>query len=256
MESLYRPCRSRRVVGAVLLDLYGVLIDSEATRRRYRRLLVDHLSERHGGEPARWAAAHEAAHSRYTRRVTLPSFWQDRGYPEAMRDAEEGFLRDLFAEAQRPLPEGDLLAYAQDLDTALFAAIDAAYPESRGVLVELRSLGVEILAATGAHLAQARAASRGSWLSGELHGLLTADLLGARKVSPAFWRAAFSSLRRKPWDCLVVDDEPGKLEPAARLGAAVTLVWRRDDRPPYLPFRATVLRDLRGLPDAVRRLQA
>jgi len=238
----------------VVLDLYGVLVDPEATRRQYRPRLLAHLLAHHGGDSARWSSAYEAAHERYVRKVSFPSFWHDRPYAEAMREAEAGFLEDLFKEAQRPAPTEDLLAYSQRLDTEIFSEIEAAYPESRSVLQELRNLRLEVVVATGAHLAQARAALRGSGLAAQVHGLLTSDHLGARKESPVFWQAAFSSMRRKPWDCVVVDDGPTKLEAAARLGAHAVLVSREGGHP-YLPFKpVAVLSGLRTLPDVVRRI--
>jgi len=241
------------VVGAVLLDLYGVLVDADLTRRQYRHLVVAHFVDRYGGDTARWDAAYAAAYERYLRKVSLPGFWRDQPYAEAMRESEAGFLEDLFREVLKPPPEGDLLAYSQALDTAIFVEIDAAFPEVRETLVALRALGVEILVATGAHLPQARAALRGSGLTG-IHGLLTSDLLGARKDSLEFWRGAFSAVRRNPWDCAVVDDSPGKLEPAARLGAQAILVSREGGRP-HVPFTlAGSLENLRALPELVRRL--
>ena len=241
------------MVGAVLLDLYGVLVDAELTRRQYRRLVIAHFVDRYGGDPARWDAAYAAANGRYLRKVNLPGFWHGQSYAEAMRESEAGFLVDLFREVQKPPPEGDLLAYSQAIDTAIFVEIDAAYPEAREALVGLRALGVEILVATGAHLAQARAALRGSGLTG-IHGLLTSDLLGARKDSPAFWHGAFAALRRNPWDCAVVDDSPANLEVVARLGAHAVLVSRGVGRH-HVPFHLAGFADnLRGLPELLGRL--
>jgi len=255
-ETLNLAARCRLVAGAVVFDLYGVLLDPEVMRREYHRRVAAILQREYGGTVEAWLRAHDIAYREYVAAVTRPGFFRDRPHRDALREAEVTHLRAMFREAGKRPPEGDPFALSEALDEIVLTGIHAAYPETARVLGEVRGMGFEVDIATNASLTSARAALRGSDLHREVHSLVTADLVGLRKDSAEFWRDGFQALRRDPWDCVVVDDEPASLRPAIRVGAQGVWVNRAGDVPGGLHFPVvSTLGSLRGLPDVLRQLR-
>ena len=137
-ETLNLAARCRLVAGAVVFDLYGVLLDPEVVRREYHRRVAAILQREYGGTVEAWLRAHDVAYREYVATVTRPGFFRDRPYRDALREAEIGHLRTMFREAGKRPPEGDLFALSEALDEIVLTGIHAAYPETARVLGEVR----------------------------------------------------------------------------------------------------------------------
>lgn len=238
----------------MILDLYGVLVDPDETKRQYRRRLAAILRRDYGGDEGEWARAYDAAHGASTVAVSRRgSVTND--YDASLRAADELWLDTLFRAVLRRRPDGEARVIVGRLEEEVFNGLDASYPGTVGLLAELEGMGVELCVATGARLAQARQALRAGGLHRHVHSILSAEMAGSRKSDDAFWSQAFSSLRRSPPDCVVVDDKVDYLAPAARAGAYAVWLHRHGMswNSPRFKLAAT-LEGLQGLPAFLRRV--
>ena len=239
-----------------LLDLYGVVVDSERMARGYRERLADLLRAELGGSREAWLEAHDRAHAEYAAKAAATD-WDSDAWLRLVEwlDAEHVVaILDHAGVAWRP---ADPVAYAKDLEFRVMSAVQARYPDARAAFERLRRAGHRIHLATQATDANARGALTGAGLLGAIDGLFTGTTQNARKSRPEYWVGIPSTVGAPPDRCVVVDDRLEYLEAAASFGMIALLLDRKGRQgserlPAYV--RAS-LRNLAGLPHYVDVLE-
>jgi epoxide hydrolase-like predicted phosphatase len=138
---------------------------------------------------------------------------QDERAAELLRGLETGG-----GEAQFEAGLADLLAVpAQDLIPRLLGGLRPE-PAMIDTVRELRRAGVRTALVSNSW----GAGGYPEALFGELFdALVISGQVGLRKPDPAIYLLAAEKIGAEPGECVFVDDLPGNLEPAARLGMAV-----------------------------------
>lgn len=240
----------------MLLDLYGVVVDSERMARGYRERVADLLRAEFGGTREVWLAAHDHAHAEYVGKADATDWDSDAWLPLVERlDAEHVVaILDHAGVAWRPV---DPVAHAKDLEFRVMSGVQARYPDARAAVERLRRAGHRIRLATQATDANARGALTGAGLLGAFDLLFTGTTQNARKSRPAYWAGIPSAVGAPADRCVVVDDRLEYLEAASSVGMIALLLDRRrqhaSEHPPAY-VRAS-LRNLAGLPHYVDVLE-
>lgn len=120
-----------------------------------------------------------------------------------------------------------------DLDRPLEVPPVEPYPEVRGVLMQLRALGIRMAIVTdnwGNAATVKRTHDRIS-LDGFFEAFAVSSELGCNKPDPRMYRTASDALRLKPAECFFVDDDPILVEAALALGYQGAVICRGG--PPY-----------------------
>jgi HAD superfamily hydrolase (TIGR01509 family) len=175
-------------VRAVLLDMDGTLVDSDAVVERAWRS----WAKEHGVEVASVLAVAHGRPSAATVRQVAPWLSQAEMERAAARQTE--------------LEEGD-------------AAVTAAMPGARRLLQELRRLGLPWAVVTGAGTRLARARLRAARIDPPL--LVALDDVRSGKPAPDGFLLAAARLGVEPRHCLVVEDSIPGIEAGRRAGALV-----------------------------------
>ena len=233
----------------VLLDLWGVLLDSGRMTPAYRARIAILLAARHGGSPETWARAHDLASGWYAAHLDRPETWERRTWIEVVDSADAEHLIRVFRGAGVE-PPPDPLAAARSLEREAMSEIDAAFPDTRPAVARLKRMGHRLFVATNATESNARGSLAGANLLGAFDGVFTGERLATGKATPAYWRAVRGNLGGGPVPPTLVDDRLDYLEPAASVGIVALLLDRNGaHRPEAMPtFVQATLRNLAGLP--------
>ncbi len=241
----------------VLLDLGGVLLNSERMEPAYRDRLARWLAARHGGTVEEWRRAHDVAYEWYKDPLGCRETWTQGTWAEVVDRADAENLVRMFREAGREPPK-DPLPVARALEFEVMAGIDAAFPDARHAIHRLRRRGHPVHVASNATESNARGSLTGAGLLDSVDGVLTGERLNASKGTPEYWRRAMAVLQANPSDVLLVDDRLEYLEAAASCGIRALLLDRKGVRTAdALPESAqALLQDLATLPRYVDLLAA
>ncbi len=236
----------------VLLDLWGVLLDSDRMQREYGSELGRQMAPRFGGDSETWVRAHTAAWTEYVREVERTD-WSHGSWSETVGELDGRLALRILEGAGIAWRPPDPVAFSQELDRTVMSRISARFPDSRAALERLRSAGHRVYVATQASESNARSALTGADLLGALDGVFSGTSQDAAKSNRAYWERIRRSLDLPDGDGVVVDDRPDYLAAAASVGFRGLLLDRED------VFRSTpvprhidaVLRNLAGLPHYV-----
>ncbi len=233
----------------VLLDLWGVPLDSGRMTPAYRARVASLLAARHGGSPETWARAHDLASGWYAAHMDRPETWERGTWLEVVDSADAEHLTRLFQGAGIE-PPPDLLATARSLEREVMSGIDAAFPDARPTVARLKRMGLRVFVATNATESNARGALAGASLLDALDGVFTGERLATGKATPAYWRAVRRNLGEGAVPPALVDDRLDYLEPAESVGIVALLLDRNGaHRPEAMPtYVHATLRNLAGLP--------
>lgn len=233
----------------ILLDLWGVLLDSETMFRGYRAEVARILSARFGGEPATWARAYDEAFLSYLQRVSEADWDADAWIDTIDRlDAENRLA--MFALAGVPVRPDNPPALARELEAEGMSRVDARFPDARAAVERLRKSGHPVYVATGASETNARGALTGAKLVDLVDGLFTEHAQNAVKTRARYWVPIPKTLGVAAEDCVLVDDRLDYLEAAASVGIVAPLLDRRGAQRPEAmpPYVRAMLRHLAALP--------
>ena len=239
----------------VLLDLWGVLLDSDTMQREYGRRLAVGLAARFGGDEARWLEAHDRAWRAYVVEAEATD-WSVTSFAERVDELDSrfavGILRQMGIAWQPP----DAVAFSKELEYEAMSRVDARFPDARTAIERLKRAGHKVYVATQASESNARGSLMGSGLLDLLDSLFTGTALDAAKTQRKYWRGVLDALKVPPPACVLVDDRPDYLGAAAAEGIQGLLLDREGVfEETNLPssVRAT-LRNLAGLPHFVEVL--
>lgn len=240
----------------VLLDLYGVLLDSDRMQREYGRELARQMMARFGGTEAAWLAAHTAAWTAYVRGVEAAD-WAGGPWSETEERLDAAFavgVLERMGVAWRP---ADPLAFSQELDRTIMAGIDARFPDARIAVDRLRAAGHRVFVATQATESNAHGALTGAGLLDSVHGVFTGTSQNASKSHAAYWRGVQKTLGPTTSRRIVVDDRADYLAAAVAAGFEALLLDRNEVYTEELapPHVLATLRNLAGLPHFVEVLE-
>lgn len=246
------PCRRDL---HVLLDLWGVLLDSDTMQREYGRRLAVGLAARFGGDEARWLEAHDRAWRAYVVEAEATD-WSVTSFAERVDELDSrfavGILRQMGIAWQPP----DAVAFSKELEYEAMSRVDARFPDARTAIERLKRAGHKVYVATQASESNARGSLMGSGLLDLLDSLFTGTALDAAKTQRKYWRGVLDALKAPPPTCVLVDDRPDYLGAAAAEGIQGLLLDREGVfEETNLPssVRAT-LRNLADLPHFVEVL--
>lgn len=233
----------------VLLDLWGVLLDSRKTEPAFRRRIAEILSKRHGGSEDAWRRAHDTGASWYSGHLGRPVAWTQGTWREVVARADAEQLVRMFNEVGVPAPE-DPLAEARSLELEVMAQIDAAFPDARPAVARLKRAGHRLSVTTNATESNARGALQGARLLDAFDEIFTGERLDVGKTDALYWRRVQEELGFRSGEAIVVDDRLDYLEAAASAGIpALLLDRRREHSETSLPaFVQATLRYLAALP--------
>lgn len=240
----------------VLLDLWGVLLDSDRMQREYGRELARRMSARFGGSEEQWLHAHTAAWTEYVRGVEAAD-WNRGPWSETIDRLDAAFgvgILDRMGVAWRP---EDPLGFSHELDATVMSGIDARFPDTRAAVERLRSAAHRVFVATQATESNARGALTGAGLLTSVDGLFTGTSQNASKSRPEYWHRVRETLGSQAAPGIVVDDRADYLSAAASSGF-VTLLLDRDgifDAETVPGHVQATLRNLAGLPHFVDVLE-
>jgi len=233
----------------VLLDLWGVLLDSARMTPAYRARIASLLAARYGGDPETWIRAHDLASAWYAEHMDRPETWERGTWLEVVDSAEAEHLARLFREVG-VAPPPDPLGTVRSLEHEAMSSIDAAFPDARPAAARLKRSGHRVFVATNATESNARGALAGASLLGAVDGVFTGERLATGKARAAYWRSVRTTLGEHPVPPVVVDDRLDYLEAASSVGIVALLLDRNGaHRPEAMPaYVQATLRNLAGLP--------
>lgn len=239
----------------VLLDLWGVLLDSDRMQREYGRVLARRMVERFGGTEDRWVQAHTAAWTEYVRAAESAE-WSRRSWSETEDRLEAEFALGILERMQVAWRPPDALAFCRELDLNVMSAIDARFPDARTAVERLRAAGHKVYVATQASDANARGALTGAGLLGSVDGVFTGTSQDASKSHAAYWSRIRDALGPRTTPGVAVDDRADYLAAAASAGFMALLLDREEVYEPETmpPAVQGTLRNLAGLPHFVEVL--
>lgn len=133
-----------------------------------------------------------------------------------------------------------------ELDRPLDVPPVELYPDVRETLEQLRSSGLRMAIVTDnwGNAESVRRTHDRIGLEGFFDAFAVSSELGCNKPDERMYRAASDALGLRPDECLFVDDDPGLVKAAVRLGYAGTAIRR--DGPPY-PDDVPMITDLHQL---------
>lgn len=239
----------------VLLDLWGVLLDTTRMRPAYREALATLFHERFGGERAAWLKAHDIASEAYSRRAETAD-WDAGSWTEIAGRLDGDFVDGLLEAGGVAWRPADSVSFARDLDVTIMGSVDARFPDARGALERLRAAGHRVYAATQSTDSSTRGALAGAGMAAMIDRAFTGDSQGSLKSRSRYWVGILETLKVPPGLCVAVDDRLDYLEAASSAGLTALLV----DRPgaqsqASLPsFVHATLRNLAGLPHFIDEL--
>lgn len=247
--TLMRACPLRPCGVHVLLDLWGVLLDSETMFRGYREKVAEILSRRFGGAPDAWRRAHDEAFVSYLKRVNEID-WDARAWAETVDTLDAENVLEMFSLAGVEARPQDPLALARELEFDAMASVDARFPDARAAIERLHAGGHTVHVATQASGTNAWGALTGARLIDAIDGIFTGHTQNALKARPRYWSEIPRSLGVPPRSCVLVDDRLDYLEAAASVGVLALLLDRKAaHRPESLPaYVQATLRTLAALP--------
>lgn len=233
----------------VLLDLWGVLTDSQKMEPAYRRRLAEILSERHGGSVDIWMRAHDVASRWYSDHMDRRETWSRGTWREVVERADAESLVRVFREMRIEPPE-DPLSAERSLEVEVMSAIDAAFPDARPAVSRLKREGHRLCVSTNATESNARGSLQGARLFSEFHDIFTGERLNTGKTTPEYWIQVREVLNLDSARAVVVDDRLDYLQAAASTGIHALLLDRKGShRPESMPeYVQATLRNLAGLP--------
>lgn len=241
----------------VLLDLWGVLLDSDRMQRAYGRMLARLLQARFGGSEERWVAAHNAAWTEYVEAIEAPD-WDRTRWAGTVDRLDAGFAVSILERMGVDWRPADSVAFSRELDVRVMSSINARFPDARVAVERLRAAGHAVYVATQATEANARGSLTGAGLAGLVQGVFTGTTQDASKAHREYWDRLLASLAAPPETCVLVDDRADYLGAAHAAGIEALLLDREGVyAPETLPaFVRATLRDLSGLPHFVEILAA
>jgi len=243
-------------MASILVDLWGVVCNSEEAGKSYRLVMSEILQGEYGGDRRSWLRAHDeaylwqAAEATAAEKRALPyRTFVDRMYAE--------HIRKVFDIAGVPFPAVDPLAFGRELERRVLSKSASAYPDVWRALSRLREAGHSIYLATQAAESNAAGAVQGAGVGGLFDGILTGDVLDAFKSDPVYWRRALTRIGRSGEGCVAVDDTLRYLEAATTAGITCLLLDRLgvQSAESVPPFVRAVLRHLAGLPQFVEAIR-
>ncbi len=241
----------------VILDLWGVLLDSERMNREYNKRAARILALRFDGDRERWLKAYDGAWERYARKLRETD-WDTQDWLKAVDELDMNLISETF-EAMgvewRPL---DILAYARDLESQVASFIALSFEETHAAVGGLRKAGHKLLVATQVGEWNAKAALSGSGLALDVDGLCTGDKLNAHKGRRTYWKRLLDIASLSPSDCIAVDDQLECLEAATAAGITGILMDRSrrfsSQKPPsFVTARISRLSELLPLVEQKKR---
>jgi len=241
----------------VLLDLWGVLLDSGRMASAYRARTASLLAARYGGTREDWSRAHDVAGGWYADHMDRPETWARGTWLEVVDSADAEHLVRLFREAGIARPPDPLLT-ARSLEREAMSGIDAAFPDARPAVARLKRSGHRAFVATNATESNARGALAGASLLESMDGVFTGERLATGKARDAYWRAVRTIVGGRPVPPVIVDDRLDYLEAASTVGIVALLLDRKAaHRPEAMPaYVQATLRNLAGLPHWVEHRAA
>lgn len=239
----------------VLLDLWGVLLDSERMQREYGRELARRMMERFGGTQDGWLRAHTAAWMEYVRRIEAAD-WSRQPWSETVDRLDADFAVGILERVGVSWRPPDAVAFSRELDVGVMSGIDARFPDARTAVERLRSAGHRVYVATQATESNARGALTGAGLLDSLNGLFTGTSQNSSKSRTEYWNRVRDTLAEPGLPGVVVDDRADYLAAAASAGYVALLldregIYSAEAMPPHV--HAT-LRNLAALPHLVEIL--
>ncbi len=240
----------------VLLDLWGVLLDSDRMQREYGRVLARRMADRFGGAEEGWVRAHTAAWTDYVRAAESAE-WNRQSWSETEDRLEAAFALGILERMQVSWRPPDALAFCRELDLDVMSEIDARFPDARTAVERLRTAGHQVYVATQASDANARGALTGAGLLGSVDGIFTGTSQDASKSHAVYWRRIRDTLGSLAPPGVAVDDRADYLSAAASAGFLALLldrdeVYGAETMPPTVQG---TLRNLAGLPHFVEVLE-
>jgi phosphoglycolate phosphatase-like HAD superfamily hydrolase len=241
----------------VLLDLWGVLLDSDRMQREYGRELARRMVARFGGTEDRWLLAHTAAWTEYVR-GTEAADWGGRPWSETVDRLDAAFAIGVLERMGVSWRPPDSVAFAHELDLGVMSGIDARFPDARTAVERLRSAGHRVFVATQATESNARGALTGAGLLDSVDGIFTGTSQNASKSRSPYWARARATLGGAALPGVAVDDRADYLAAAASAGFVALLldreaVYEGETMPHHV---RAMLRNLAGLPHFVEVLEA
>jgi len=233
----------------VLLDLYGVLLDSERMFRGYREEVARLLSSRYGGDRDAWLRAHDEAFVSYVRHVN-DADWDAGRWIEIIDRLDADNILEMFDRVGAANHPADPLVLARELEFEGMSRVDARFPDARAAIERVRGSGHKVYVATGASETNARGALTGATLIGLIDGIFSEHSQNAVKARRRYWAPIPTALGVRPDECVLVDDRLDYLDAAASVGILGLLLDRKGlHRTDSIPqsVQAT-LRSLAGLP--------
>lgn len=250
------PSVAARSMATILVDLWGVLCNSEEGGKSYRLVMSEILAAEYGGDRRVWLRAYDEAYLWYVQEARAAEKRHDP-YRSFMERIDAQHIQTVFEIAGVPFPETDPLALAQDVEQRTLLRSASPYPDVRTALTRLRQAGHAVYLATGATESNATGAVRGMGIGGMFDGILTGDRLDAFKSEPQYWTRALAHIERSPKDCVAVDDSLRVLQAATAVGVTGLLVDRLGAHPAESAptFVTAVLRHLAGLPHYIEAIR-
>ena len=218
----------------VILDLWGVLLDSERMNLEYNRRAARILALRFDGDKERWLRAYDGAWARYTRRIGSAD-WDRKSWLEVVDELDRSLIIETLEDMGVRWRPPDVLAYSRDLESQVASFVAFPFEETQAAVRDLRKAGHKVLVATQVGDWNAKAALSGSGLTLIVDGLYTGDKLNAHKSRRLFWRRLLDAASLSSEKCVTVDDQTDCLEAAAAEGIASVLMDRSGRPPPLKP---------------------
>ena len=241
----------------VVLDLWGVLLDSDRMQREYGRHLARKMADRFGGDEDGWVRAYTGAWTDYVRGVESAEESR-QAWSETVDRLDAKFAVGILHRMGVSWRPPDPVAFSRELDLSVMSGIDARFPDARIAVERLRTAGHKVYVATQATESNARGALTGAGLLGSVEGLFTGTSQGSPKSHPEYWNRIRAVLGVAAARGAVVDDRADYLQAATSAGFVGLLldregVYEEERMPAHV--HAT-LRNLAGLPHLVEILAA
>jgi len=207
----------------IFFDDGGVMNDNSLRGEQWKKILVEYLVPRYGGDPEVWKKAnHKAVEILIREMEILRNSNLSISFSKHQEHLDKLWLEYMFRAHPIDFPPAtEYSTICREIDAFVTPQVKSSYPGIIEAIKEIYSIGLPLHTASGELSVQLNGYLTGMGIRHCFSTLYGPDLINTFKGGKEYFQAIFTSEKILPSQAIIIDDSPKILTIAEDLGAKV-----------------------------------